>query len=63
MYLKYRPFRCDICGAQYYRKNVLKAHVAKCKIAATLRKQFFGKNAASGESEGSNCKGEIEAMN
>ena len=26
----YRPFECDYCGAKYYRKNVLKAHLLKC---------------------------------
>ena len=25
-----RPFKCDKCDTYYYRKNVLKAHMAKC---------------------------------
>ena len=25
-----RPFKCDKCDTFYYRKNVLKAHAAKC---------------------------------
>ena len=25
-----RPFKCEFCGTRYYRKNVLKAHLAKC---------------------------------
>lgn len=25
-----RPFKCEKCGRDYYRKNVLKAHRVKC---------------------------------
>ena len=30
MLLSNRPFKCDKCGTRYYRKNVLKAHMARC---------------------------------
>ena len=30
MLLSNRPFKCDKCDTYYYRKNVLKAHMAKC---------------------------------
>ena len=39
-----RPFECTICGTSYYRKNVLKAHMVKCKLSAELkmhRKKYF----------------------
>lgn len=28
---KFRPFKCEICNQRYYRKNVLKAHIIKCR--------------------------------
>ena len=30
-----RPFKCDNCDTYYYRKNVLKAHIAKCQGPAS----------------------------
>ena len=28
---KYRPFTCKNCNQSFYRKNILKDHLAKCK--------------------------------
>ena len=33
--LNYRPFVCPNCGTRYYRKNVLKMHLKKCKAGMT----------------------------
>ena len=27
-----RPFDCEICGTSYYRRNVLKQHMIKCRM-------------------------------
>jgi hypothetical protein len=32
MYCFSRPFKCENCGIQYYRKNILKRHALKCNI-------------------------------
>ena len=34
-----RPFKCEVCGQRYYRKNVLKAHLVKCRARQTQRRQ------------------------
>ena len=36
-----RPFKCKYCGTNYYRKNVLKAHMVKCKFSTELNLRYL----------------------
>ena len=43
----YRPFKCEFCDKSYYRKNVFKSHLVKCKA---INKLIPKKEDASNES-------------
>ena len=32
----FRPFKCEFCDKSYYRKNVFKSHLVKCKAIDKL---------------------------
>ena len=34
-----RPFDCEICGASYYRRNVLKQHMIRCRMKVQGQKE------------------------
>ena len=40
----FRPFKCEFCGSEYYRKNALKSHQEKCQAKIDTKQKDSSKN-------------------